>query len=140
PELPRFRRFGPPPRRAGRVFSLGVLDDRQKRDFFAGIDLFALPSRSDSFGLVLLEAWANGIASVAYRAGGVAEVIRDGADGRLVRCGDVEALAATLGQLVKDEGQRRRLGAWGLERTRHEFRWQDKLDRVRQVYLELTQP
>ena len=40
---------------------LGVLSERQKRDFFAGIDVFALPSRSDSFGLVLLEAWANGV-------------------------------------------------------------------------------
>ena len=55
---------------------LGPLTDAEKRDFFAGIDLFALPSRSDSFGLVLLEAWANGVANVAYRAGGVADVIQ----------------------------------------------------------------
>jgi glycosyltransferase involved in cell wall biosynthesis len=46
---------------AGRVRRLGVLDARQKQDFFAGLDVFALPSRSDSFGLVLLEAWANGV-------------------------------------------------------------------------------
>src|SRR5262245_671465 len=61
PEMPNFLRswhgFTP----AGRVLRLGVLGERHKRDFFAGIDLFALPSRSDSFGLVLLEAWANGV-------------------------------------------------------------------------------
>ena len=71
---------------------LGVLDDQQKRDFFAGLDVFALPSRSDSFGLVLLEAWANGLPNVAYRAGGPADIIRHDIDGLLARCGDVDDL------------------------------------------------
>src|SRR5262249_34859032 len=79
------------------VRRLGVLDDRQKRDFFAGIDVFALPSRSDSFGIVLLEAWANGAPNVGYRAGGIPWGIRDGKDGRLVRCRDLGGLAAGLG-------------------------------------------
>jgi glycosyltransferase involved in cell wall biosynthesis len=134
PEMPNFQRFwrhyGP----TTRVRRLGVLSDAEKRDFFAGIDLFALPSRSDSFGLVLLEAWSNGVPNVAYRAGGVAGVIRDGVDGLLVRCGDVDALATALGCLVEDEALRRRLGASGRSRVAREFRWDDKLARVREVY------
>jgi glycosyltransferase involved in cell wall biosynthesis len=117
------------------VRRLGVLDEQQKRDFFAGLDVFALPSRSDSFGLVLLEAWANGLPNVAYRAGGVAGVIRDGEDGLLVRCGDVEGLAEALGRMVEDGALRQRLGKAGEERTRREFRWADKLELVRNVYL-----
>src|SRR5262249_31498853 len=57
PAMPNFRRFWKNYPFAERVRCLGVLTEQQKRDFFAGIDLFALPSRSDSFGLVLLEAW-----------------------------------------------------------------------------------
>lgn len=138
PEMPNFRRFwsGYPP--ASRVRSLGVLSDVQKRDFFAGLDLFALPSRSDSFGLVLLEAWANGAANVAYRAGGPAEVIRHEKDGLLVRCGDVGELAGAILRLVRDPGLRRRLGSAGQERTRSEFRWKDRLEMVRAVYQELA--
>ena len=136
PVMPNFERFWLRYPLAQRVIRVGVLSEAHKRDFFAGIDLFALPSRSDSFGLVLLEAWANGVPSVAYRAGGVADVIQHGKDGLLAPC-DVGALAAALGQLVKDEGLRRRLGASGCERTRGEFRWEDKLERVRQVYCEL---
>lgn len=137
PEMPNFRRFwqdfapgGFPVRR------LGVLTDAQKRDFFAGLDVFALPSRSDSFGLVLLEAWANGLPNLAYRAGGVVDLVRSEHDGLLVRCGDVSGLAAALGRLTRDVDLRRRLGEAGRERLGREFRWDDKLSLVRRVVLE----
>src|SRR5207237_2839523 len=103
PEMPNFQR-------AWRLFAsaahsvcrLGVLDDQQKRDFFAAIDVFALPSRSDSFGLVLLEAWANGAPCVGYRAGGLPWVIRDGVDGLIVRCGDLDGVGAALRRVEED--------------------------------------
>src|SRR5947208_962267 len=82
---------------------LSVLDSQQKKDFFAAIDMFAMPSFSDSFGLVFLEAWANGIPNVAYRAGGVAGVIRHEVDGLLVRCGDLNGLAQALNHMAKDK-------------------------------------
>ena len=108
PEMPNFQRFWATYGPAGRVRRLGVLDEQQKRDFFAGMDVFALPSRWDSFGIVLLEAWANGAANVAYRAGGPAWVIRHESDGLLVKCGDVDGLAAALLRLAGDGELRRR--------------------------------
>ncbi len=138
PAMPNFETFWRTYRPAGTVRRLGVLDARQKRDFFAGIDVFALPSRSDSFGLVFPEAWANGVPCVGYRAGGVAWVIHDEKDGLLVRCGDVAGLAPALVRLAGDESLRRRLGAAGRERTRHEFDWEDKFRIVRRVYEELV--
>jgi glycosyltransferase involved in cell wall biosynthesis len=137
PEMPNFQRFWRTFRAAPRVRRLGVLDEKQKQDFFAAIDVFALPSRSDSFGLVLLESWANNVPSVAYRAGGVAGVIRHEEDGLLVRCGDVDGLAQALVRLTSDANARHRLGQAGRERTEREFRWSDKLHRVRQVYSDL---
>jgi glycosyltransferase involved in cell wall biosynthesis len=139
PEMPSFRQFCETYGPRERVRQLGVLDPEQKRDFFAGLDAFALPSRSDSFGLVLLEAWANGLPNLAYRAGGVAEVVRHEVDGLLVRCGDVAALAAALGRLVKEPELRRRLGRAGQARTEHELRWDDRLRRVRAVYTEVVE-
>jgi glycosyltransferase involved in cell wall biosynthesis len=131
PEMATFRAFWQDYRQKDRVTRLGVLTDGQKRDFFAGVDAFALPSRSDSFGLVLLEAWANGKPNLVYQAGGPAELVRDGTDGLQARCGDVGELAGQLGRLVADEGLRRRLGDNGLSRSGREFRWADKLERVR---------
>ena len=138
PEMPNFRRFWQSYPDAARVRRLGVLAEQQKRDFFAALDVFALPSRSDSFGIVLLEAWANGAPSIGYRAGGVAGVIRHEEDGLLVRCGDIDGLAAALRRLAADGDLRRRLGATGRERTLREFRWDAKLALVRDLYLSLT--
>jgi len=134
PEMANFRRFWGGYRPRGPLLRLGVLDEGQKKDFFAGIDVFALPSRCDSFGLVLLEAWANEVPSVAYRAGGVAGVIRSEADGLLTPCGDVEKLAEGLRRMIMDGDLRRRLGRTGKGRIQREFRWEDKLEKVRGVY------
>jgi glycosyltransferase involved in cell wall biosynthesis len=133
PEMPNFRRHWDAHPPSGPVRRLGVVSDEGKRDFFAGLDLFALPSRSDSFGLVLLEAWANGLANLAYRAGGVADLIRPGEDGLMAPCGDVASLAHMLTQLIDDAPLRQRLGESGRERTRRVFRWADKLELVRGV-------
>ena len=136
PEMPNFRCYWERYPARGQVIRIGVLTDTQKRDFFSGIDVFALPSRSDSFGLVLLEAWANKVANVGYRAGGIAGLIRDGEDGLLVRCGDIRALARALDHLVVDHGLRRRLGEAGSKRLAREFCWEDKLALVRSAYME----
>jgi glycosyltransferase involved in cell wall biosynthesis len=138
PEMPNFTRFWDSYLVQERVRRLGVLSVAQKRDFFAGIDGFVLPSRSDSFGLVLLEAWANGVPNIAYRAGGPAEIIRHGQDGFLAACGDLEELAGALVRLASNGEERRRLGNAGRERTAREFRWEDKLAVVTATYDEQT--
>lgn len=137
PEMPNFQRYWQASGGHERVKRLGVLTLEEKRDFFAGIDLFALPSRSDSFGLVLLEAWANGVPNVAYKAGGIADVIQHEHDGLLVPCGDVSALAHAIDALACDAKRRSKLGEAGRQRVKQEFRWPDKLRKVREVYEEV---
>jgi glycosyltransferase involved in cell wall biosynthesis len=106
---------------------LGPISDAEKRDFYAAIDVFALPSRSDSFGLVFLEAWANGLPVIGYRAGGVADVIRHEQDGLLVRCGHIDGLAEAIRRLAADAALRQEWGRAGYARLGREFRWKDKL-------------
>jgi glycosyltransferase involved in cell wall biosynthesis len=120
------------------VRRLGPITDAEKRAFFAAIDIFALPSRSDSFGLVLLEAWANGVPSVAYRAGGVADVIRHGVDGLLAACGCIEALTGCIHHLHDDMAMGERFGKTGQERLPGEFSWHEKLALVRRTIAQRT--
>jgi glycosyltransferase involved in cell wall biosynthesis len=134
PQMPSFERFWSSYQPKGRVCRLGVLDEPGKRDFYAGLDLFALPSRSDSFGLVLLEAWANGLANVAYRAGGVAEVIRHEQDGLLAPSGSVPELAGAMERLLRDRNLRESFGRAGQQRARRELHWEPKLALVREAY------
>jgi len=73
PEMPNFLGYWQHYQAKERVVRLGISRHfAEAAIFFAGLDVFALPSRSDSFGIVLLEAWANGVPNVGYRAGGVA--------------------------------------------------------------------
>jgi glycosyltransferase involved in cell wall biosynthesis len=133
PEMPNFRAFWSSYPHRDRVIRLGTLNEEQKRDFFAAIDIFVLPSRTDSFGLVLLEAWANGKPNLVYRAGGPAEIVQDEYDGLQARCGDVQDLANQLRRLVDNPRLRGSLGERGRERIAREFRWEDKLELVRRV-------
>ncbi|MCI0685298.1 MAG: glycosyltransferase family 4 protein [Gemmataceae bacterium] len=145
PEMPNFRAFWTGfeqrirPEWRSRIHRQGVLDDRHKRDFFAGIDVFALPSRSDSFGLVLLEAWANGKPVAAYRAGGIADLVRHGRDGLLAPCGNIAALAAALASLCESAEPRSAFGEHGRSRLASEFHWPDKLEVVRATYRRLIE-
>ena len=139
PEMPNFRRFWDAFPLKHRVIRMGQISDAMKRDFFAGIDAFVLPSRTDSFGLVLLEAWANSKPVVVYRAGGPGDLVRDGDDGLQVRCGNVNELSETLRMIVNDAALRERLGKVGDERVRTEFQWAAKLACVERV-LQCTTP
>lgn len=96
-----------------RVIDLGPLGDDAHRDFLAAIDVFALPSYVESFGLAALEAAAAGAAVVVYAHGGPAAIWHDEVDGRLVPAGDIAALGTTLAALCADGPTRQRLAVAG---------------------------
>jgi glycosyltransferase involved in cell wall biosynthesis len=88
---------------------------------FRKIDIFVLPSVSESFPNALLEAMASGCACVATRVGGIPELIEDNRSGLLFANGDAGALAAHLDRLLKDTALRRQLGTAAAARARAEF-------------------
>jgi GalNAc-alpha-(1->4)-GalNAc-alpha-(1->3)-diNAcBac-PP-undecaprenol alpha-1,4-N-acetyl-D-galactosaminyltransferase len=78
----------------------------------AGAAIFALPSRSESFPVALLEAMACGLPVVASDcSAGVREIVRPDVDGVLVEPRCASALAEALDTLMRDDGERVRLGA-----------------------------
>lgn len=127
PEMPNFSQFWKWSGPDDWITRLGPLTDQQRRDFYSGIDIFALPSRSDSFGLVFLEAWANGVPVIAYRAGGVVDVIRHEEDGLLVPCGDMDGLTRAIQRMAGNAHDRVAWGRAGRDRLGRDFRWDDKL-------------
>ena len=105
---------------------LGPIPDEDRPRFYDAIDVFAMPSRTDSFGIVFLEAWANGKPVVAAAAGGVVEVVEHDRTGRLVPFGDVEALANAVGGLVDDPAEALRLGRAGRALVESGYTWDDR--------------
>lgn len=120
-----------------RIRLLPYAPEQLKRDALAAADLFALPSRTDSFGIVYLEAWWYGVPVIGARAGGVPDVIDDRQDGLLVNFGDLAGLEQAIGALLADQDLARRLGAAGCAKVAREYTWDRVYARARQVYAEV---
>ncbi len=84
---------------------------RDKAEFFADIDIFALPSQHEPFGLVLIEAMAYGVPVVTTDAEGPREIVHDGVDALLTPRGDAQAMADALEKLIKNEQKARVMAA-----------------------------
>ena len=121
------------------ILVLGVVDDQTKRDLLAAGDILVMPSRTDSFGIVYLEAWAYGKPVIGARTWGVMDVIADGEDGLLVPFGDVDALAAAIRQLLDEPGLASALGSRGRDKALAMHTWDRKYPVVRDLYTRLVE-
>ncbi|MGD0321362.1 MAG: glycosyltransferase [Acidimicrobiales bacterium] len=106
----------------GRVQFTGPVDDDLLRRFYAGCDILVVPSRFESFGLILLEAMMFSKPVVASAVGGIGEVVADGESGILVPPGDVAELSAALARLIRSPELRREMGSHGRRRFEECFR------------------
>lgn len=82
-------------------------------DYLAAFDVFALPSRHEGIGGILLDAMSAGLPVVATAVDGLPEIVRPDFNGILVPPGDATALRAAVERLARDADLRRRLGANG---------------------------
>ncbi len=73
--------------------------------FLHTLDLFVLPSRSEGFGLALVEAMASGVPCIASNLNGPAEIIGDETYGFLFPCEDAEALAQKISFAIENYGE-----------------------------------
>ena len=84
-------------------------------------DLFVSPSRSEPFGLSIVEAMAAGTPVVASMSEGAREIIDDNLTGRLVPIGDVDTLAKVICELLSNPAQREHLSGNAQRVVRERF-------------------
>jgi len=104
----------------GRVRFAGAQAEGELARSYAAADVLVLPSRAETYGMVVAEALARGLPVVAADVGGVPEALGRGGDGMrpglLVPPGDPAALRDALRRWLEDAGLRRRLRAAARER------------------------
>jgi len=104
--------------------------------WYASADLFVFPSTTETFGNVILEAFASGLPVVAVDRGGVRDLVRPGENGVVARAGVPEDLGLHIHELLSHPDTLRQLGAGAL-RTAAQYQWPVVNRRLLDGYREL---
>ena len=118
------------------VSFVGSMDQQRLALYYAAADVCAVPSLTESFGLVALEAMACGTPVVGTRVGGLQTLIEHGQSGLLVPAGDYQALAESIAQVLTDPRLRMHLAHGARDRAEH-FSWRSVGDRVEALYAKI---
>lgn len=120
---------------ATRVNLVGWQDDVS--DILHELDVFVSPSRSEPFGLAILEAMASGVPVVASASEGALEIVEDGVTGRLVPIGEHELLAEAITTLLDDPATRECLSVNALQAVNQRFSLEQMVDATERLYDEM---
>jgi D-inositol-3-phosphate glycosyltransferase len=111
----------------------GAVPHDELADLYALADVCVVPSRTESFGLVALEAQASGTPVVAAAVGGLLDIVDDGVTGYLVGGREPRDFADRLARVLGDCALRLRLGEAARERAQ-QFTWARSVDRLQALY------
>lgn len=101
-------------------------------------DIFVLPSLNEGLGLVLLEAMAQHLPTIATHVGGVPEVVNDGQTGLLVPAQSPQALTQAINQLIASPTKRMEMGEAGYQRAVTTFSIETTVEKTENIYRKLV--
>ncbi len=111
---------------------VGVVDG--VAPILAAADVLLLPSETESFGLVALEAMASGVPVVASDVGGLPEVVEHGVTGFLAPVGDVDSMARYCLKLLSNCDDRKRYGEAARKRASEKFDHRAIIPQYERIY------
>jgi glycosyltransferase involved in cell wall biosynthesis len=120
------------------VIFVGNVNSELLRNIYALADLFVLPSisKSEGFGIVLIEAMTYAKPIIASNVGGIPYVVNNGLTGVLVTPRNSEELGNRIIELLSDTGKAQNLGKKGQEYVRKHYSWEHTIKQLVEVYIE----
>lgn len=118
------------------VIIYGWVDDHEKETLFEISDVLALPSYHESFGIVILEAFAHQIPVICGDKGFSKEIVTDGEDGYVVQSGNIEQIADRLEGLYSDTDISK-MGDAGYKKVYETYSEEKIMGRLRELYKEI---
>lgn len=121
-----------------RIQFVGQVPHEDVPDYYAAADLFVLPSKSENYPIVLLEAMAAGLPIVAPRVGGVPEIVRNGENGILFEQHDPDILSQCIEKALV-EFDTEKVASRNRKRVKGKYSWRARAERIDQFYCELLE-
>jgi glycosyltransferase involved in cell wall biosynthesis len=112
---------------------VGYLQGLELASAFASADAFIFPSRTETLGLVLLEAMAAGCPVVAARKGGIVDIVQDGVNGYLFDPDDPQGATHATQQLL-EHSQQREVLRQNARQEAERWGWAAATEQLRQYY------
>ena len=122
-----------------RIRFLGAVPHERLPRYYALADVCVVPSRVETFGLVALEAQAQGTPVVASHAGGLPEVVADEETGKLVEGREPRDYCTAISAILHDEAGRERMGE-AARRRAATFSWGRMVDLLLSIYGRVSSP
>jgi D-inositol-3-phosphate glycosyltransferase len=135
-EMSRLRRLSSELGLENCVRFLGSRRQRDLPSYYAAADVVVMPSYSESFGMVALEAMACGRPVIASRVGGLAYLVQDSETGFHVQEGNADEMEERLTEILLDAEMRDRLGT-AARREAEQYSWQRTAGEIESLYKKL---
>jgi hypothetical protein len=123
-----------------RVFLRGAMAPDRVEAAYDCAGVFALPSRFETCSMATMEAMARGLPVVAFRVGGLPDLLPEISKRRLAEPGDMDVFVRTLRSLIEDAADRSHLGAANLDASLRFPSWEDTGKAVENLLREMSTP
>ncbi len=117
-----------------RVWLAGAIENPILRNLYSLFDLFILPSYSETFGIVYLEAMYAGIPALGIVGQGIHGLFEAGGEALYAQPRDSSSLADQIARLIRDPDLAATIAKAGQDRVQKDFMLPELIDRVREVY------
>ena len=120
-----------------RIDLLGQLPHKKVMEYLSICDIFSLPSWEEGFGIVYLEAMANGKSTIACQEEGIDGIIRDRETGILVKPKDMDSLVEAIDFLLSHPERAKEIGEKAKKLVLENYTWEKAVQKIIEIYKEI---
>jgi len=137
---PRYEKLARDLKMENEVIFTGAVPDKDLPNYYHLADIFVLPSitRSEAFGIVLLEAMACGKPCLASNLPGVRTVVDDQKTGFLVEPRNQDDLAKKIKILLENDNLRKKMGEAGRKKVEEKYQWLEIAKKIEKLYEDVS--
>jgi glycosyltransferase involved in cell wall biosynthesis len=119
------------------IINIDNISEEDKWNLFDAGSVFSMVSKTDSFGIVYLEAWSYGVPVIGCNTEVIKQVVSNGQDGFLIEFGDFCKLSEKIEELLDNDNLRKRMGDAGRQKVENKYDWNKNLAKLGEMYEKL---